>query len=203
MKTKITFLLLGPGLVFTLACTKYPPDTERLLEDLVVLTQYDTKIDFNDYKTYSIPSSIIKITDKDTTAINNALATDILNEIAKNMDARGFEKAGAGEMPDFAIQVTYFQNTYIYTYYYDWWGYYPYWYYYYPYYPVYYSSYTTGMANIDLVDYKVVNPDSKQLYVRWTGLIRGLMTGSHTTSDVLSSVDQAFIQTPQLKTSGK
>ena len=203
MKTKISLLLLGMGLVFTLACTKYPLSSDRLLEDLVVITQYDTKIDFNDYNTYVIAPSVTKITDKDTIQITNQLAMDVLNRIETNMQKRGFVKAVIPVVPDFGIDVLYFENTYIYTYYYDWWGYYPYWYYYYPYYPVYYSSYTAGMANIELIDLKVVNTASQQLYLRWNAYIRGLMMGSHTTSDILNAVDQAFIQTPQLSTSAK
>jgi len=202
MKTKISLLLLGMGLVLALACTKYPPATDRLLEDLAVITQYDTKIDFNDYKTFAIKNSITKITDHDTTTITNQDAMAVLNQIAENMKDRGFEEVAAGSKPDFGIQVLFFENTYIYTYYYDWWGYYPYWYYYYPYYPVYYSSYTTGLANIELVDLKNEGPNST-LYVRWNAYIRGLMTGTHTEAEILSSIDQAFIQTPQLVTSGK
>ena len=54
MKTKAVFLLLGMGLLLTLSCTKYPPSSDRILEDLAIVTQYDTKADFNNYKTYSI-----------------------------------------------------------------------------------------------------------------------------------------------------
>jgi hypothetical protein len=203
MKTKLGFLILGLGLVFTLSCTKYPPSSDRLLEDLAIVTQYDTKIDFNNYKTYSIANAITKITDKDTTYITDANATAILNQISKNMDARGFVKAVSPAKPDFGIQVLYFQNTEVYVYYYDWWGYYPYWYYYYPYPSTYYYSYTTGMGNIELIDLKNADTDSKLLYIRWNAYIRGLLTGNHSQSEILSSVDQAFIQTPQLKTSAK
>jgi hypothetical protein len=203
MKTKLSFLILGLGLVFTLSCTKYPPSSDRLLEDLAIVTQYDTKINFNDYKTFSIANSITKITDKDTTNITDANAMAILNQITKNMEARGFVKAAEGSKPDFGIQVLYFQNTTVYVYYYDWWGYYPYWYYYYPYPTTYYSTYTTGLANIELIDMKNVNTANNVLYIRWNAYIRGLLTGGHTQSEILSSVDQAFIQTPQLQTSAK
>jgi hypothetical protein len=204
MKTKISILLLGLGLVFTLGCTKYPPSSERLLEDLAVITQYDTKIDFNQYKTYTIASVIKKVTDKDTTDINNSDATNILNQIAKNMDARGFAQITGPAMPDLGIDVVYFENTYIYAYYGGYYGgYYPYWGYYYPYYPVYYSSYTSGMLNIQLVDLKNVDATNKLLYIRWNAYIRGLLTGTHTNAEILSTVDQAFAQTPQLVTSAK
>ena len=68
MKTKLTFLFLGVGLFLTMSCTKYPPSSERLLEDLAVVTQVDVKADFNDYKTYSMPNYIYMVTDKDAAA---------------------------------------------------------------------------------------------------------------------------------------
>jgi hypothetical protein len=203
MKTKLGLLILGLGLVLTLSCTKYPPSSDRLLEDLAIVTQYDTKIDFNNYKTYSIANSITKITDKDTTNITDANATAILDQIAKNMEKRGFVKSVAPQKPDLGIQVLYFQNTEVYVYYYDWWGYYPYWYYYYPYPSTYYYSYTTGMGNIELIDLKNANTASNILYIRWNAYIRGLLTGNHSQSEMLNGIDQAFIQTPQLQTSAK
>jgi hypothetical protein len=203
MKTKLTLLILGLGLVFTLSCSKYPPSSDRLLEDLAVFTQYDTKVDFNNYKTYSISPTIKKITDKDTTELTGQTAEAVLSQIDLNMKARGFVQSATGVIPDFGIQVLYFQNTNINAYYYDYWGYYPYWGYYYPYYPVYYTSYTTGTANIELIDMKVVDPTNKRLSLRWNAFIRGLLTGYHTTAEITSRVDQAFIQTPQLKTTSK
>jgi hypothetical protein len=204
MKIKLVFLMLGMGLLFTLSCTKYPPSSERLLEDLAVLTQYDTKINFNNYKTYSLASNIIKVTDDSKEPMTGETASASLAQIDKNMQARGFVKVADNAKPDLGIQVFYFQNTTVYTYYYDYWGWYGYYYPYYPYSPpVYYASYTTGMANIEMLDLK--NPDTvnQRTPIRWNAFIRGLLTDSHTTSDITGSIDQAFIQTPQLKTSAK
>lgn len=200
MKTKISFLLLGMALTFGTACTKYPPDSDRVLEDLAVITQYDTKADFNDYKKYVIADNIVKITSVDTSIIDNGDAVAVLAQIDKNMQARGFVKTENADEADLGISVVYYQNTTIYAYYGGWWGYG--WGYYYPYYPVYYSSYTTGLAEIDLVDLKYP-ASGNQLYLRWTGCIRGLLTGTHTASEILSAVDDAFEQTPQLATTAK
>jgi len=197
MRTKVGSLFLGLGLIFTLSCTKYPPSSERLTEDLVVITQYDTKVDFNTYKTYSIADAIMKVTDKDTTPMTGQSADAILATIDRNMQARGFVKAVTPGIPDLGIQVVYFQNTNVYTYYYDYWG----WYYpYYPYYPVYYASYTTGLANIELLDLKNVDPNNQRVSIRWNAFIRGILTGYHTVAEINGKVDQAFIQTPTLKT---
>jgi hypothetical protein len=196
MKAKIFLLSFAAGLLITFSCTKYPPASERLLEDLAILTQYDTIADFNSYKTYSLSTPVMQIKDDGNVPLTGATAEASLAQIDKNMQARGFVKVASSESPDLGIQVTYYQNTTIYAYYYEWWGYYPY----YPYYtPVYYTSYTTGMANIELMDLKNATED-KRAAVRWNAFIRGLYTDTHSTSDVTASIDQAFIQTPQLLT---
>jgi hypothetical protein len=204
MKTKVTFLLFATLALFFASCSKYPPSSDRLLEDLAIVTQYDVKADFNQYKTYSLSDKIIKVTDKDTTILTGTTATAVLDAIARNLEARGFVKPTGEDKPDLGITVTYYQNTYIYAYYPDYWWGYPYygWGWYYPYYPTYYSSYTAGAANILLVDLKYPAPNN-QLYVRWNAYIRGLLTSTHTTSEITGSIDQAFIQTPQLVTSAK
>jgi hypothetical protein len=198
MKTKLGFLILGMGLIFTISCTKYPPSSDRLLEDLAVFTQYDTKIDFNTFKTYSIPTSIKMITDKDTTDLTNELSKAVLAEIDKNMQSRGYTKSATAVKSDLAIQVLYYQNTTVYTYYYDYWGYG--WYYpYYPYYPTYYASYTTGLCAIQLFDLKNAGTSGRTA-IRWNAFIRGILNEGHTTAEITGRVDQAFIQTPQLVT---
>jgi hypothetical protein len=199
MKTKLTLMLFASVALFLASCTKYPPTSDRLLEDLAILTQYDTKADFNSYKTYSLSTPVIQIKDDGNVPLTGPTAEASLAQIDKNMQARGFVKVAASASPDLGIQVTYYENTTVYAYYYDWWGYYPYYPYYYP---VYYTSYTAGMANIELMDLKNATDDNRAA-VRWNAFIRGLYTDTHSTSDVTASIDQAFIQTPQLKTSAK
>lgn len=197
MKTKIGYFILGLALVFTLSCSKYPPSSERLLEDLAVFTQYDTSARFSNYQTYSLPAGIVKITARDTNLITDANATAVIAQVRKNMNARGYTEVTLNQNPDLGFQVVYYQNTNVYAYYggyygYDWWGYY------YPYYPVYYSSYTTGLADIQLIDLKILPPNHQQRYLRWNGFVRGILNGSHTADEILGSIDQAFSQTPQI-----
>ncbi len=199
MKTKLILLIMGTGLMLA-SCTKYPPSSDRLLEDLAVVTQYDTKADFNALKTYTMAISIKKVTDKDTTNLTDATAQAILAQVEKNMNSRGFTKVPAADTSaDLAIQAVYYQNTTVYTYSYGYYGYY-YYYPYYPYYPVYYSSYTTGMINIELLNMTKKDPSNHRVPVCWNAYIRGLLTGTHTTAEITGKVDQAFIQTPQLTT---
>ncbi len=92
-------IILGMGLLLTLACTKYPPSSERLLEDIAVLTQYDTKINFNNYKTYSLAANVIKVTDDSKEPMTGETAAAALAAIDKNMQSRGFVKVAEPTHP--------------------------------------------------------------------------------------------------------
>ena len=169
MKTKISLIILGLGLLFTLACTKYPPATDRLLEDLAVLTQYDVTITYNQFSTFQISDSIGVITDTDSTRVKNGNTMTVVNAIINNMKARGYTQVTKNA--DLAFNVFYFKNVHVNAYSPGWYwgypGYYPpSWYgggsYYYPYYPVYYTSYTSGTLGWDMVDLKnITKPDNK------------------------------------------
>lgn len=200
MVTKLNYLLLCVGVILTISCKKSPSDP--IPDNTDVVTQCDPKVDFNYYKTYSIANIVLKITDKDTTPVTSQQASTILSQIDSNMKARGFVPVTDPIKPDLGILGVYYQNTDIYPYPYDYWGYY-YYNWYYPYSPKYYSTYTTGMFTIDVVDFK--NPDDEyhKLWIRWNSCIRDLLTGSKTNSEVATSIDQAFSQTPQFRTTTK
>jgi hypothetical protein len=203
MKTKlIIFIVLA---VTALAsCSKYPPSSGRLQEDLVIYTKYDVNINFGNYQTFSIPLTVVYISGKDTSTLSQANATPLLNRIAQNMTSRGYQQVAPTAHPDFGINVAAIKatNTTVYSpgWYYGYPGYYPWGYpgYGYPYYPTYVTSYSTGTVIIDLVDLK--NVVNNTVMVRWNALIRGLLNGNHSNTEILNSVDQAFKQTPVIKT---
>ncbi|MCX6242595.1 MAG: DUF4136 domain-containing protein [Bacteroidetes bacterium] len=203
---RLTFIALG---IFAMvSCTKYPPTSSRLLEDLAVLTQYDVNTNFGLYKTYSIVDTVYYITDKGTQKIISANTKIIINQIIADMNARGFKQVAKSAKPDLGINVSAIKTTTTVYYpgwywgypgYYppDWWGYNGY---YYPYYPTYYTSYSAGTLVIEMVNFKNITP-AGDLPVVWDAIIRGLVTDTHTTTDVTNSIDQCFTQTPSIKTS--
>lgn len=207
MKTKILLILLVTGLLIVSSCSKYPPTSDRLLEDLAVYTKYDTSIKFSQFKTYAISDSIGYISQKegvkDSGWLPPADALPIVNQIKQNMTSRGYTLVNKSQNPDIGINVVVVKNINVQVYYPGWYwgypGYYPPWYwgggsYYYPYYPVYITSYATGTLLIDMVDRKNITPDGK-MYIRWNAYIRGLVTGDHTMSQIQACIDQAFKQT--------
>ncbi len=203
MNTKLIFILMVAGMFIFTSCSKYPPTSERLLEDLVIYTKYDTSVNFKAFGTFSIVDSIAYIAPKDSGKILDANAMAILNRISKNMIDRGYQKVAKSQKPDLGINVVAVKNVNAQIFYPGWYwgypGYFPPWYwggggYYYPYYPPYITAYTTGTLMIDMVDCKNVQPGDT-LYIRWNVYIRSLMTGYHTIGDLESSIDQSFLQT--------
>lgn len=213
MKRKIiiTFIVVTVG--FVTSCSKYPPDVSRVQQDLVVYTQVDIQKNFNQFKTFAIVDSIAYIDNKDSGHVNNAEVQPILDRIIMNMQNRGFIKVDKGADPDLGITVSVIKTTSTTVYYPGWWWDYPgyyypgYWgypgyWYYYPYYPTYISSYSSGTMIIDLTDFVNITEDNK-IPIAWYAYIRALLTGNHTSDQIKASIDQAFTQTPALKTNAK
>jgi len=204
------FSFIALGILGMVSCSKYPSGSSRLLEDLAVLTQYDVNTNFGLYKTYSIVDSIYYVTGKDSSMVLNSDARLVLNQIIGNMNLRGFKQVAKTAKPDLGINVAAIKTTTVSVFYPGWYwgypGYYPAgWWgygsgYYYPYYPTYYSSYTSGTLVMEMVNFKAITP-SGQIPVVWDMFIRGLFTGTHTSTDMTNAIDQGFTQTPAIKTS--
>jgi hypothetical protein len=207
MKSKFKSMVMVAIIFSMVSCATYPGVDSRLAEDLVDITKYDTKTDFKQYKTFSIVDSVVVIKDGDSLHILDSQAQALLNQIIGNMEARGYTylKHDSGS-PDLAINVGVVKITNV-TYYYpgwywdygfydpSYWGYYGY-NYYYPYSPPAVSVYSSGTVIMDMLDLK--NARDGRVNVVWVAIIRGLLTGYHTTQDILDNVDQCFRQTPQI-----
>jgi len=212
MKRKIKLLILLPALIFMMSCATYPGIDSRLAEDLVDLTKYDVNTNFTQFKTFSIVDSVSVIKNSKTgTRILTPDARALLNQIVGNMQVRGYTLVNHSTgKPDLGINVSVVEitnvNYYYPGWYWDYYGYYdPYYWgypgynYWYPYYPPAVTVYSSGTVIIDMMDLKNAPVHNNKLYVVWVAIIRGLLTGYHTTQDVLSNVDQCFTQTPQIK----
>lgn len=212
MNRKIIMISSVSAVIFMMACTAVPDVDSRLAEDLVDITKYDIGTNFRQFTTFSIVDSVAVIKNgTDSIRVLNPQAKALLDQITRNMQARGYtlvdRKTGH---PDLGINVSAIHVTYMVSYYpgwyWDYYGYYdPYYWgypdynYWYPYYPPEVSSYSTGTVIIDMLDLKNASSHDNKLYVVWVAIIRGLLTGNHSTQDVLDNIDQCFIQTPQIR----
>jgi hypothetical protein len=198
MKNKFLSLALIAGLTFLFGC--YPNGAEYYEETDVVYTNYEEEYNFASKGTYSIPDKIVKITGnlKDGEVpefVKEPQNTQILQRIESNMTKLGYTKTEDPANADLVLFPAVWTNTTIY-YYYDYWC----WYYYYCGWGWGYpsaTSYTTGTLLMTLVadGDEYVQPTNV-----WTAAANGLLSGAYNTSRVEEAIDQAFEQSPYLKT---
>jgi Domain of unknown function (DUF4136) len=198
-----TILAAAAG-VFLLGC--YPAGPEFVEELDVVYSSYDQEYDFKSQGTYSMPDKIVtdvKIDNGDTTYVymKAVYATPLLAAIDQNMTKLGWSKIDIANDPDVLLTPSVMSTTTVYySYWYDWWygGYYGGWGWYYPpYYSV--SSYTTGSMIITMSDPNIESAINKSPTV-WISAANGLVTGYNDVDRVVTAINQAFVQSPYLKT---
>jgi hypothetical protein len=204
MKTKLLALL--PVLTLLAGC--YPKGPEFVEDADVVLTSYDKAYDFKAKGTYAMPTQIvvdIDIDHGDTTYVymKPAFADPILAAIQTNMTTLGWTRVNISADPDLLLTPAGLSSTtYFYSYWYNWW-YGGYWGWYGWYYPPYVtvSSFTTGSLVMVLSDPNMAesSPIGRSPSV-WVGGANGLFVGTYNINRATAAINQAFAQSPYLKT---
>jgi hypothetical protein len=181
----------------------------------VVITLYESGVDFATFLTFIMPDSIVHL--GDSTDINMDYDGLILTEVEDQFEACGYtvELNPDVNPPDFVVLVSTVSTDWLVYYGYDWWyywgwypgwGYYPYYgagwgMYYPPYWGGYTTSYSTGTILIEMVNASDPIEENELLPVVWTAAINGLLEGttSQMQSRIEDSISQAFAQSPYLK----
>jgi hypothetical protein len=154
-------------------------------------------------------NSIYHILDEDDPGddISREYDDDILALIAANLDARGFQRMDENS-PDSSdvrvvVSATTVANWYAYSYY-PWYGG---WGWYYPYYPTWGVSYayTTGTLIVDMVNPSEADPVEQTFPNYWRGVVNGVLDDveSSKVRRFTDSINQLFIQSPYLKSTGQ
>lgn len=194
----------------------YPNEADYIEELDLVYTNFSEGFDFQGKSTYAMPDSVVKISDGSSTDpdgdgkpqfVGSTYSSTILNQIKQNMTANGWTQVSKNSNPDVFILPTTMTTTNIY-YYYDWWywdwWYGGYWGWYYPgwYYPAYVTGYRSGSVFLQMVDGSTLNPVNDNVAVVWSCIINGLAEGDTQSivTRIQSTIDQAFSQSPYLKT---
>ncbi len=214
-KTKIQFgaLISGMKRVFVilsilslLGCGTQPKLSE-LVNDMVVLTNFDDQVDYTQYASYTMPMDTIGLISNTTNA--QALANDyaklITAGVKKNLDAFGYKQVDKKSNPDWGVNVfvvndlSVFTSTYYPSYYYPSYygysGYYGYGGYGYGY--TQYNYFQQAVLVIEIVDLK--NPYTGNPPAVWVANIGDLLNSYDTSQKTKEAIDQAFVQSPFLK----
>lgn len=187
------------------------PDSAKLIDQMVVSTNYDPEANFSAYTTYAIPTDTIGFqsnnsSDTIITSPESTFPRHVLAAIRKNLDDRGYTRVNKNQDPDVGINVmvvndfNVFQEI-VYPNYYGYpgnyySGYYGYGsYYYYPYVNTY--AYNTGVLIIEIVDLRNKTPDNK-VKVVWDAYLGDVYSTIDRLAQSADAIDQAFLQSPYL-----
>lgn len=202
------FILLAAALSWS---CQTEPDSEKLIDQLVVSTNFDPEADFSAYATYAIPTDTIGFisnNSSDTIIVSpkSTFPRAVLTTIRQNLDDRGYLRVARNENPDIGVNVmvindfNMFQEVvypggygYPGSYYSGYYGYGSY--YYYPYVNTY--AYNTGVLVIELVDLKNRTPDNK-VKVVWDAYLGDVYSTVDRLAQTDDGIQQAFIQSPYL-----
>lgn len=208
-------LTLSAGLS---ACTDSATNDLSPQDSNVFITNYDRQANFSQYKTFSLPDSVLVESNDRYSQSAQPLEQRVVSRVATELTNRGFTRTTAGQVADLGVVVTRVNNRYTGVttnpyagYYGNYWGggfggyggfYDPF------YYPSYYQYYQVSDRSwrIDIVDLKnrpVVTPNpnpndpNSQLRVVYSAEIRGGDLFNNDTIDgIISSV---FNQSPYLR----
>lgn len=208
-------LTVGGGLA---ACRENAIDDLSPADSAVYITNYDRSVNFTQYRTFSLPDSVIVESNDRYSPSLSALESQFVTSVANGLTSRGFQRVSKGQPADLGVAVIRVNNRYTGVGVNSYGSYYSnYWYGggfgglggygYSPYYPSYYTYQVTDQYwEIQVVDLKnaptVSTPSSTtqpQLNVIFDATIRG--TDITDQQAVTTAVAAIFNQSPYLKTS--
>ncbi|MDH4089134.1 MAG: DUF4136 domain-containing protein [Cyclobacteriaceae bacterium] len=207
---QIRLISFGFVLLVSWSC-KPEADALRLLDELVVSTNYDTGADFGTYATYSIATDTIGFVSNahpnDTIIVQSSQNTYprvVLESVESNMDNLGYTRVEKDQNPDLRINVyvindfNLFQQIVYPSYYYpSYYGYgYGYGSYYaYPYVNTYATN--TGSLVVEILDLKNITPNNT-VKVIWSAYMGDVYSTIDLIKQSKDAIDQAFVQSPYL-----
>lgn len=201
---KITRVLPVLALLAVVGC-RPEADNLRLLDELVVSTNYDPEADFRSFNTFALATDTIGFVSNRTrdtllTYEESSLVRPILNQVRSNLVDRGYTRVERREDPQLAVNVyivndiNLFQQVVYPNYYYpNYWGYSNSFFYGYPLIQTFQQN--TGSLVIELVD--LVNRNqNNQVRVIWTAYMGDIINTVDREKQILEGIDQAFSQSP-------
>ena len=202
------------SLALTIVSCEKHPDYDQLDNDLVVYTDYDNTKDFNDYKTFYLPDSILEVNGHKSEYWNDENARLLVQQVNEEMQSRGYERitdARRKQEADLGLQLSYVAKTNLIInggYFNGFWdfGYWGPWWngWYYPYTISY--SYNTNNLMIEMValqqeDKRTTREQPQKLPVIWYSLSSGYQfSGPYNTRLLTEAIHQSFQQSPYLHT---
>lgn len=186
------------------------PDSLRLTDEMVVSTYFDTGAEFSEYLTYATSTDTIgyvsNTNPNDTILVYRTsfqYPRKVIDAVRKGMNDLGYNRVAVDANPDVGMNIYVVENLNLFQqvvyppgYYGGYYGYYGY--YYYPYVQTY--AYNTATLVVEMVDLK--NRSGNQVKVIWTAYMGDVVSSADYELKSAEAIEQAFIQSPYLNSSG-
>jgi hypothetical protein len=198
-------------LAVTVSACRLQPNADELLNDMVVVTNYDQSVNFADFPTYTMPLDSVGLITNESTMdwLTDDFATLVTGSVRRNLNNTGRTRVEKDQSPALAINVYVVKNVQmyqnvIYPNYYGggyggyYGGYYGYpGYYNYPQVVNYQTQ--TAILIIEFVDLLNLDPVSHEARVIWAANIGDIINSYDPKKKVDEAIDQAFAQSEYLK----
>ncbi|GAB3808135.1 hypothetical protein GCM10028819_46480 [Spirosoma humi] len=208
-KLGAVLLLLGAGALTS--CQENAINDLSPADSPVYITNYDRSVNFGQYKTFSLPDSVVIESNDSYSMTQTGVSSRFVTNVANAMAAKGFQRVSRGANADLGVAIIRVNNQYTgvasdpYSYYSNYWGGFGGFggYGYSPYYPSYYTYQVTDQYwEIQIVDLKNrsatgTGTTQAQLNVIYDATIRGTDITDQQAVD--TAVTAIFNQSPYLK----
>jgi hypothetical protein len=206
MKIKRLVIALFVGTLMVTSCNWGPNALDETRDQILTAAYKQDTVNFAQFQSYAITDSVTVIYHRKKFRVSNDTTSQIIAQVVQNMNKNGYTQVETTDNPNLLVDISYIQRTNTVVYAgswndWDWWWnsyYYPWsgWYSYYPYYiPTYASSYTTGSLVIELANMTNVSTN-KNIPIVWHGVIREILNGDHTQSELIASINEVFTILP-------
>ena len=203
MKKLLVFL--GLPALWLMSCEPVP-DALKLTDQFVVITNFESDVQYGDYLTYRMDTDTIGLVSNllsdDTIIVGTFYARPVLNAVKDNLNTRGYVRVEEIDDPDLAVNVYVLKNLDIFQQvnYYPGYGYPGYYGYYSNYY---YPSVSTYVQNrgylvVEVLDLRDTNTQG-QARVIWNTYMGDLFSSANNADlQSVNGINQAFEQSPYL-----
>jgi hypothetical protein len=191
-------------MVLTVTACGTQPQLAELVNDMVVLTNFEETRDYTQYATYAMPLDTIGLISNtsNSDALTNDYAKMITAQIKKNLDQTNHTLVSKDASPDIGVNVlvvndlSVFQSVVYPNYYYPSYSGYSGYYGYGGYGYIQNNYFQQAVLVIEFVDLK--NPSSGNPPAVWVANIGDLVNSFDTSLKTREAIDQAFKQSPFL-----
>jgi hypothetical protein len=104
-------LLLTVSVALT-ACRENAVNDLSPADSPVYITNYDRSVNFSQYRTFSLPDSVIIQSNDSYAAVKNSISDRFVTNVASALTTKGFQRVSQGQAADLGVAIIRVNNQY-------------------------------------------------------------------------------------------